>query len=75
MSGIAIYYHPASGTSRNTLAMICNGGQELAIVGCLKTLPSREKHTELIKAPQRGAPADEGSEAVIDAQGRRVSDT
>jgi arsenate reductase-like glutaredoxin family protein len=37
MSGITRYHNPACDTSRDTLAMIRNSGQEPAIVACLKT--------------------------------------
>ena len=45
---ITIYHNPACGTSRNTLAMIRQSGEEPVIVEYLKTPPSREKLTELI---------------------------
>lgn len=47
---ITIYHNPACGTSRNTLAMIRQSGQEPAIIEYLKTPPSREKLVELIQA-------------------------
>ncbi len=45
---IVIYHNPACGTSRNTLAMIRQSGEEPEIVQYLKTPPSREKLKELI---------------------------
>lgn len=47
---ITIYHNPDCGTSRNTLAMIRQSGIEPTIIEYLKTPPSREKLTELIKA-------------------------
>jgi arsenate reductase len=44
-----IYHNPACGTSRNTLALIRNTGEEPAIVEYLKTPPSRETLIELIR--------------------------
>ncbi len=52
---IVIYYNPACGTSRNTLAMIRQSGEEPEIIQYLKTPPSREKLKELIAA--MGVPA------------------
>jgi arsenate reductase len=43
-----IYHNPACGTSRNTLAMICQSGEEPLIVEYLKTPPSRETLVALI---------------------------
>ncbi len=48
--GITIYHNPACGTSRNTLAMIRQSGEEPEIVQYLKTPPSREKLKELVAA-------------------------
>jgi arsenate reductase len=45
---ITIYHNPKCGTSRNTLAMIRQSGEEPEIVEYLKTPPSREKLAELI---------------------------
>ncbi|ADP72711.1 arsenate reductase [Rhodomicrobium vannielii ATCC 17100] len=47
---IVIYHNPACGTSRNTLAMIRQSGEEPEIIEYLETPPSREKLTELIAA-------------------------
>ncbi|MBT3071330.1 arsenate reductase (glutaredoxin) [Rhodomicrobium sp. Az07] len=52
---IVIYHNPACGTSRNTLAMIRQSGEEPEIIEYLKTPPSREKLKELIAA--MGVPA------------------
>lgn len=47
---VTIYHNPACGTSRNTLAMIRQSGEEPEIVEYLKTPPDRAKLRELIKA-------------------------
>jgi arsenate reductase len=47
---ITIYHNPACGTSRNTLAMIRQSGEEPEIIEYLKTPPSRERLVELISA-------------------------
>lgn len=47
---ITIYHNPACGTSRNTLAMIRQSGEEPEVIEYLKTPPSREKLNELIAA-------------------------
>jgi arsenate reductase len=47
---ITIYHNPSCGTSRNTLAMIRQSGEEPRVVEYLKTPPSREELTELIRA-------------------------
>jgi arsenate reductase len=47
---ITIYHNPACGTSRNTLAIIRQSGEEPAIIEYLKTPPSREKLIDLIAA-------------------------
>jgi arsenate reductase len=47
---ITIYHNPACGTSRNTLAMIRQSGEEPEIIEYLKTPPSRERLVELIAA-------------------------
>ncbi|ATM94534.1 arsenate reductase [Yersinia frederiksenii] len=46
MSNITIYHNPACGTSRNTLEMIRNSGNEPTIIYYLDTPPS---HDELVK--------------------------
>ena len=45
---IVIYHNPSCGTSRNTLAMIRQSGEEPEVIEYLKTPPSREKLKELI---------------------------
>lgn len=45
---ITIYHNPKCGTSRNTLAMIRQSGEEPEIIEYLKTPPSRERLVELI---------------------------
>src|SRR5208337_4011069 len=52
---IVIYHNPACGTSRNTLAMIRQSGEEPEVIEYLKTPPSRQKLKELIAA--MGIPA------------------
>jgi len=47
---ITIYHNPACGTSRNTLAIIRQSGEEPQVIEYLKTPPSREKLVELIEA-------------------------
>ena len=65
---VTIYHNPACGTSRNTLAMIRQSGEEPVVIEYLKSPPSREKLVELIKAMgirprdllrQKGTPYDE----------------
>ncbi|MBN9546284.1 MAG: arsenate reductase (glutaredoxin) [Alphaproteobacteria bacterium] len=46
---ITIYHNPDCGTSRNTLAMIRNSGEEPEVVEYLKTPPSRETLQALIR--------------------------
>jgi arsenate reductase len=50
MPDITIYHNPDCGTSRNTLALIRNSGQEPTIIEYLKTPPSRETLVALIAA-------------------------
>ncbi len=45
---ITIYHNPACGTSRNTLGLIRNSGEEPVIIEYLKTPPSREELVDLI---------------------------
>ena len=45
---ITIYHNPACGTSRNTLAMIRQSGEEPNVIEYLKTPPCRERLIELI---------------------------
>ncbi|MER8910353.1 arsenate reductase (glutaredoxin) [Mesorhizobium sp. M0854] len=47
---ITIYHNPDCGTSRNTLAIIRQSGEEPEVVEYLKNPPSREKLVELIAA-------------------------
>jgi arsenate reductase len=47
---VTIYHNPACGTSRNTLAMIRQSGEEPDIIEYLKTPPDRARLIELIKA-------------------------
>jgi arsenate reductase len=47
---ITIYHNPDCGTSRNTLAMIRQSGEEPVIIEYLKTPPTRERLIELIAA-------------------------
>ena len=54
MTDITIYHNPRCGTSRNTLAMIRNSGEEPVVIEYLKTPPSREKLVELIAAAGLG---------------------
>lgn len=48
MSNIIIYHNPACGTSRNTLGLIRNSGQEPTIIEYLQTPPDRTTLTRLI---------------------------
>jgi len=50
MSKVTIYHNPDCGTSRNTLALIRNSGEEPAVIEYLKTPPTREKLVWLIAA-------------------------
>jgi arsenate reductase len=47
---ITIYHNPDCGTSRNTLAMIRQTGEEPTVIEYLKTPPTRERLNELIAA-------------------------
>jgi arsenate reductase len=47
---VTIYHNPACGTSRNTLAMIRQSGEEPEVIEYLKNPPSRERLVELIQA-------------------------
>lgn len=46
---VTIYHNPACGTSRNTLAMIRQSGEEPEIVEYLKTPPDRATLVDLIR--------------------------
>ena len=50
MNRPVIYHNPNCGTSRNTLAMIRQSGEEPLIIEYLETPPSRERLCELVKA-------------------------
>ena len=47
---ITIFHNPACGTSRNTLAMIRQSGEEPVVIEYLKTPPTRTKLRQLIAA-------------------------
>lgn len=68
MSNITIFHNPACGTSRNTLAMIRNSGEEPTVIEYLNTPPDRQTLQTLIAAMgiptrhvmrQKGTPYDE----------------
>ncbi|MEP4034181.1 arsenate reductase (glutaredoxin) [Roseibium polysiphoniae] len=65
---ITIYHNPKCGTSRNTLAMIREAGEEPTVIEYLKTPPSRDELVDLIKRMgisvrdllrQKGTPYDD----------------
>lgn len=65
---ITIYHNPACGTSRNTLAMIRQSGEEPEVIEYLKNPPSREQLVHLLRAMKlaprgllrkKGTPYDE----------------
>ena len=65
---IVIYHNPACGTSRNTLAIIRQSGEEPQVVEYLKTPPTHEELAGLIRdmgitprdlLRQKGTPYDE----------------
>ena len=47
---VTIYHNPACGTSRNTLAMIRQSGEEPTIIEYLSAPPSREKLVSLLQS-------------------------
>ena len=47
---VTIYHNPVCGTSRNTLAMIRQSGEEPQVIEYLKDPPDRTRLIELIKA-------------------------
>jgi arsenate reductase len=47
---VTIYHNPACGTSRNTLAMIRQSGEQPEIIEYLKNPPTRARLLELIQA-------------------------
>ena len=68
MAKVTIYHNPQCGTSRNTLALIRNSGEEPEVIEYLQHPPTREKLRDLIakmKVPVRdvlrrkGTPYDE----------------
>lgn len=65
---VTIWHNPACGTSRNTLGLIRNSGEEPVIVEYLRTPPSREALANAIRAAglsvrdalrRKGKPYDE----------------
>ena len=61
---VTIYHNPACGTSRNTLAMIRQSGEEPEVIEYLKNPPDRTRLIELIKAmgiPVRGLLREKGT--------------
>ncbi|MGX5733137.1 arsenate reductase (glutaredoxin) [Bosea thiooxidans] len=52
---ITIYHNPDCGTSRNTLAMIRQSGEEPVVIEYLKTPPDRARLVALIEAMGIGA--------------------
>ena len=68
MAAITIYHNPACGTSRNTLALIRNSGEEPEVIEYLQTPPSKATLQSLIAAMgiaprallrEKGTPFDE----------------
>lgn len=49
-ASITIFHNPACGTSRNTLALIRNSGEEPQVIEYLKTPPGKETLRELLAA-------------------------
>jgi arsenate reductase len=47
---VTIYHNPSCGTSRNTLAMIRQSGEEPEIIEYLRTPPTRDRLIELLSA-------------------------
>ncbi len=61
---VTIFHNPACGTSRNTLAMIRQSGEEPVVIEYLKTPPTREKLVALLRAmniPARALVRDKGN--------------
>jgi arsenate reductase len=65
---VTIYHNPSCGTSRNTLAMIRQSGEEPEIIEYLKTPPTRQRLIELLRSMRmrprellrrKGTPYDE----------------
>ena len=46
---VTIYHNPDCGTSRNTLALIRNSGEEPKVIEYLRTPPAREVLADLVK--------------------------
>ncbi|UEM21602.1 arsenate reductase (glutaredoxin) [Skermanella mucosa] len=46
---VTIYHNPKCGTSRNTLALIRNSGEEPVVIEYLKSPPSRDELKDLIR--------------------------
>lgn len=77
---VTIYHNPACGTSRNTLALIRNTGEEPEVIEYLKTPPARDVLADLIRRMgvpvrevlrQKGTPYEElglGDLSLSDAQ-------
>ena len=65
---ITIYHNPSCGTSRNTLAMIRNSGEEPTIIEYLKTPPDRARLKGLNAASGMSA---RPSELVLDILPKR----
>ncbi|WP_043344448.1 arsenate reductase (glutaredoxin) [Belnapia moabensis] len=77
---VTIYHNPACGTSRNVLGLIRNSGEEPTIIEYLKSSPSREELSDLIRRMgvpvrnvlrQKGTPYEElrlGDPALTDGQ-------
>jgi arsenate reductase (glutaredoxin) len=55
--GVIIYHNPSCGTSRNTLAMIRQSGEEPRVIEYLKTPPSRPELERIVSAIGKGARA------------------
>ena len=50
MAAITIYHNPACGTSRTTLALIRNSGEEPEVIEYLKTPPDKARLQALLAA-------------------------
>lgn len=61
---VTIYHNPACGTSRNTLAMIRQSGEQPEVIEYLKNPPTRERLAELLaamKIPARALLREKGT--------------
>ena len=65
---VTIWHNPACGTSRNTLGLIRNSGEEPVVVEYLRALPTRDELVEAIRAAglsvrealrRKGTPCDD----------------